>query len=47
LSLAVGHSDHTNDYVIPKVLFLGSNSLSGGLGLTYNVGPSLAFRIPD
>ena len=41
VSLPVGHSDQTNDYVIPKVLFLGSNSLSGGLGLTYNVGPSL------
>jgi hypothetical protein len=40
LSLPVGHSDYTSDYVIPKVLFLGSNSLSGGLGLTYNVGPS-------
>jgi hypothetical protein len=41
VSLPVGHSDHTNDYVLPKVLFLGSNSLSERLGLTYNVGPSL------
>jgi hypothetical protein len=41
VSLPVGHSDHTNDYVLPKVLFLGSNSLSDRLGLTYNVGPSL------
>jgi len=40
VSLPVGHNDHTNDYVIPKVLFLGSNSLSDRLGLTYNVGPS-------
>ncbi|MGB5814663.1 MAG: transporter [Thermoanaerobaculia bacterium] len=40
VSLPVGHSDHTNEYVIPKVLFLGSNSLSDRIGLTYNVGPS-------
>ncbi|TNF76842.1 MAG: transporter, partial [Acidobacteria bacterium] len=37
VSLPVGHSDYTSDYVIPKVLFLGSNALDGGLGLTYNV----------
>lgn len=40
VSLPVGHSDHTNNYVIPKILLLGSTSLSGGLGLTYNIGPS-------
>jgi hypothetical protein len=40
VSVPVGHSDHTNDYVIPKVLFLGSNSLNDRLALTYNLGPS-------
>jgi hypothetical protein len=39
-SLPVGHSDFTSEYVIPEVLFLGANSLSDRLGLTYNVGPS-------
>jgi len=39
-SLPVGHSDFTSEYVIPKILFLGANSLSDRLGLTYNVGPS-------
>jgi hypothetical protein len=39
-SLPVGHSDFTSEYVIPEILFLGANSLSDRLGLTYNVGPS-------
>ena len=39
-SLPVGHRDFTSEYVIPKILFLGANSLSDRLGLTYNVGPS-------
>jgi len=41
LSLPVGHSDFTSDRAVPKLLFLGSNSLSDRLGLTYNIGPSL------
>lgn len=41
VSLPVGHSDFTTDRVVPKFLFLGSNSLSDRLGLTYNIGPSL------
>jgi hypothetical protein len=39
-SLPVGHSDFTSEYVIPEILFLGANSLTDRLGLTYNVGPS-------
>ena len=38
--LPVGSQDLTSEYVIPKVLFLGANSLSERLGLTYNIGPS-------
>ncbi len=41
VSLPVGHSDFTTDRVVPRFLFLGSNSLSDRLGLTYNIGPSL------
>ena len=41
VSLPTGHSDHTGGTVAPRVLFLGSNSLSDRLGLTYNIGPSL------
>jgi hypothetical protein len=39
VSLPVGHSDFTTDRVVPKFLFLGSNTLSDRLGLTYNIGP--------
>ena len=38
VSLPVGHNEVSNDYVIPKVLFLGSNTLSDRLALTYNLG---------
>ncbi len=41
VSLPVGHGDFTSDRAVPKFLFLGSNSLSDRLGLTYNIGPSL------
>jgi hypothetical protein len=41
VSLPVGHSDLTSSYVLPKVVFLGANSLSDRMGLTYNLGPSL------
>jgi len=41
LSLPSGAEEFTNDYVIPKVLFLGANSLGHRLGLTYNIGPTL------
>jgi len=46
-SLPVGHDDFTSDYVIPKILFLGANSLSDRLGLTYNVGPSFVTNKSD
>jgi hypothetical protein len=41
VSLPVGDSDITNDYVIPKVLFLASNTLTDRLAVTYNLGPSI------
>jgi hypothetical protein len=41
VSLPAGDSDFTNDYVIPKVLFLASHTLSERLALTYNAGASL------
>lgn len=41
VSLPLGHDDFTSDYVIPKVLFLASHTLTDRLGLTYNVGPSV------
>lgn len=40
LSLPVGDSEFTNDYVIPKVLFLAASGLTDRLGLTFNLGPS-------
>lgn len=40
VSLPTGARGVTSDYVIPKILFLGSNSLSDRIALTYNVGPS-------
>jgi hypothetical protein len=40
VSLPTGARGVTNDYVIPRILFLGANTLSDRLGLTYNVGPS-------
>jgi len=46
-SLPVGHSDLTSKYVIPEILFLGANSLSDRLGLTYNVGPSFVTEKTD
>ena len=47
VSLPVGHSDLTSGTVIPKVLFLGANSLSDRMGLTYNLGPSLVTADSD
>jgi hypothetical protein len=47
VNLPVGHSDFTSEYVIPKILFLGANSLSNRLGLTYNVGPSFVTNKSD
>lgn len=44
MSLPVGDSAFTNDYVIPKVLFLATSSLTDRLGLTYNLGPSFVTR---
>jgi hypothetical protein len=39
VSVPVGEQGFSNEYVIPKVLLLASNTLSDRLGLTYNVGP--------
>ena len=47
LSLPVGGRGVTSDYVIPKILFLGSNALSQRIGLTYNVGPSFVTTEQD
>ena len=40
VSVPVGDDEFTSDYVVPKVLFLRSHSLSDRHGLTYNIGPS-------
>lgn len=40
ISMPLGSTEQTSDYVIPKVLFVGSNTLSEHFSLTYNVGPS-------
>jgi len=44
VSLPVGRSGFSSDFVIPKVLFLATNSLTDRLGLTYNFGPSFVTR---
>ena len=44
VSVPVGDRAFTNDYVIPKVLFLATSSLTDRLDLTYNVGPSFVTR---
>jgi hypothetical protein len=41
VSLPTGATGETNDYVIPKVLYLGGYQLTERFGLTYNIGPSL------
>ena len=45
VSVPVGDRAFTNDYVIPKVLFLATNSLTDRLALTYNFGPSKLMRL--
>lgn len=47
LSLPVGARGVTSDYVIPKILFLGSNALSEKIGLTYNLGPTFVTAETD
>jgi hypothetical protein len=47
VSMPVGHSDITNDYVIPRVLFLGGSNLTDRLALTYNLGPRLVTTKSD
>jgi hypothetical protein len=47
VSLPVGHVEFTNDYVIPKVLFLAAHTLTDRLGLTWNLGPSVVSRNTD
>jgi len=47
VSLPVGHSEFTSDYVIPKVLFLAAHGLTDRVGLTYNIGPSLVTSKED
>jgi hypothetical protein len=41
VSLPTGSDSDGDDYVIPKVLFVGGYEFSGRYGLTYNIGPSL------
>jgi hypothetical protein len=47
LSVPVGDAEFTNDEIIPKLLFLGANTLSDRLAVTYNVGPSLVTSTDD
>ena len=47
VSLPVGHVEFTDDYVIPKVLFLAAHTLTYRLGLTWNLGPSVVTRNTD
>ena len=47
VSLPVGHSEFSSDYVIPKVLFLAAHGLTDRVGLTYNIGPSLVTSKED
>ncbi len=44
VNLPVGDPGFTDDYLIPKVLFLATHGLTDRLGLTYNLGPSLVTR---
>jgi len=41
VALPSGSDSDRDDYVIPKVLFVGGYEFSGRYGLTYNIGPSL------
>lgn len=45
--LPVGHSEYTYDHVIPRILFLGANTLTDRISVTYNVGPSLVTTTID
>jgi hypothetical protein len=47
VSLPVGGSGFSDDYVIPRVLFLATNNLTDRLGLTYNFGPKLVTSNDD
>jgi hypothetical protein len=47
VSLPVGQAAFTDDYVIPKVLFLAEHGLTGGAGLIWNLGPSFVSRKMD
>lgn len=47
VSLPVGAVEFTDDYVIPKVLFLAAHTLAERLGLTYNLGPSFVTTKKD
>jgi hypothetical protein len=44
VSLPVGAVGFTDDYVIPKVLFLATHTLTDRVGLTWNLGPSFVTR---
>jgi hypothetical protein len=41
VALPTGSASDSEDFVIPKVLFVGGYEFSGRYGLTYNIGPSL------
>jgi hypothetical protein len=47
VSVPVGKAGFTDDYVIPKVLFLAAHTLTDRLALTYNVGPSIVTAKED
>jgi len=47
VSLPVGDDDFSNEYVVPKVLFLQSHNLTDRHGLTYNIGPSFVTSESD
>jgi hypothetical protein len=47
VSLPVGAVGFTDDYVIPKVLFLATHTLTDRLGLTWNLGPSFVTTKTD
>jgi hypothetical protein len=41
VALPTGSDSDSEDFVIPKVLFVGGFEFSGRYGLTYNIGPAL------
>jgi hypothetical protein len=46
-TLPTGGDDFSSDYVTPRILFLGSHTLSGTWSITYNVGPTFVSSKAD